>query len=255
MSNPAPVLALNLKRFAPRHAMPAHCDRRSRISFVLGGRLREHSGKVEIEAAAGSVAFKPGDAEHRNWFGPEGARICSIEVDDGWLAASGGVPVRWQWWSHAGLVRDALRIFLLARAHGLDHPELGDRLSEWIALAQSIGEPDERVGPSGSRAPLWLRRVHQQLHDERKVGLSALAAEAGVHPIHLARRFRRHYRCSVSDYAQALRLSAAVADIANGQSLADSAHAAGYADQAHLTRVFRRHLGLTPSLSRSLLKA
>lgn len=128
-----------------------------------------------------------------------------------------------------------------------------DRFAEWLALAGSL---DTLVGdraPSPRSAPGWLRTVHAHLHDERTAGLARLAAGAGVHPVHLARQFRRHYRCSVSDYARALRLAAAVAGIAAGQGLAEAAHGAGYTDQAHLTRACRQELGLTPGRVRALL--
>lgn len=45
-----------------------------------------------------------------------------------------------------------------------------------------------------------------------------------------------------------LRLVAAVETIAGGASLTDAAHAAGFADSAHLSRTFRRMFGLSPSM-------
>ena len=44
-----------------------------------------------------------------------------------------------------------------------------------------------------------------------------------------------------------LRLERAVAVFAAGGSLTDAAHAAGFADSAHLSRTFRRMFGLAPS--------
>jgi AraC family transcriptional regulator len=103
-----------------------------------------------------------------------------------------------------------------------------------------------------------LRQIQQQLHDDYAEGSSlfALAAGAGVHPVYLARLFRRYFRCSVTDYVQALRLSAAVERMAvTPEALATIAAATGYADQSHLSRACQRGLGLAPRRCRLLLAA
>jgi AraC-like DNA-binding protein len=43
------------------------------------------------------------------------------------------------------------------------------------------------------------------------------------------------------------RLDAALGELARGASLTQAAHAAGFADAAHLTRTFRRMVGIVPS--------
>ena len=87
------------------------------------------------------------------------------------------------------------------------------------------------------------------LHDDPGNGhrLAVLAADAGVHPAHLARTFRRHFRASVGAYARRLRLDGAARRLAmSNDSMAAIAVEAGFADQSHLTREFRRWLGVTP---------
>ena len=43
------------------------------------------------------------------------------------------------------------------------------------------------------------------------------------------------------------RLRAAIREVAQGSNLTAAAHAAGFADQAHFTREFRRTFGAPPS--------
>jgi AraC family transcriptional regulator len=78
--------------------------------------------------------------------------------------------------------------------------------------------------------------------------LQQVATEAGVHPAHLARVFRRHHRCTIGSYLRRLRLDAACRQLVSGERpLADIALAAGFADQSHFSRLFRAATGVTPT--------
>jgi AraC family transcriptional regulator len=77
-----------------------------------------------------------------------------------------------------------------------------------------------------------------------------------VHVSHLSRLFRRCYGASVTEYAQAHSVRRALASLAQPQlALSDVALAAGFYDQSHLNRVFRRITGRTPGACRAMLAA
>jgi AraC family transcriptional regulator len=103
----------------------------------------------------------------------------------------------------------------------------------------------------------WLRDVRDLL-DERvpaQPTLTELADVVGVHPVHLARSFRREYGVTVAQYARSLRLDwAAQRLIEGGSTLAEVAAEAGFADQSHFTRAFRNYVGVTPGRYRELLR-
>jgi AraC family transcriptional regulator len=115
-----------------------------------------------------------------------------------------------------------------------------------------------RAGAAGAeRRPAWLQDVREQLHERAPAAasLSALARDAGVHPAHLARSFRRAFGVTVGDYARTLRLEWATTRLADEDtSLAEVAAGAGFADQSHFTRAFRRHTGVTPGRYRARLR-
>jgi AraC family transcriptional regulator len=99
-----------------------------------------------------------------------------------------------------------------------------------------------------------LRRARELLHDRflETLSLSEIAGHAGVHPVHLARTFRKYYRCSIGEYQRRLRVEHASRQIINSsRSLAAVAVDAGFADQAHFCRVFKNYTGLTPSKFRA----
>ena len=60
------------------------------------------------------------------------------------------------------------------------------------------------------------------------------------------RAFHSRYGVSPSEYQRGLRLRAARRALAQGAPAAEVAAVAGFADQAHLTRWFRRSYGITP---------
>jgi AraC family transcriptional regulator len=81
--------------------------------------------------------------------------------------------------------------------------------------------------------------------------LADVATEAGVHPGYLASAFRRHFGCTVGEFIRRQRIALACRALADGNKpLADVALLAGFADQSHFTRTFKRQLGLTPAAYR-----
>ena len=86
--------------------------------------------------------------------------------------------------------------------------------------------------------------------------LHALAADAGVHPAHLTRAFRRRFGRSIGSYLRLVRLEWAAHRLATSEDLlADVAGVAGFADQSHFTRLFRQHFGCTPARYRARMRA
>ncbi len=102
-------------------------------------------------------------------------------------------------------------------------------------------------------APLWLDRIVEKLeceflHDHTNAGL---AHEAGVHPVHLSRTFRKHYGKSIGRFIKEKRVHHAMSLIErNRMTLAEIACASGFADQSHLSRGFKEVAGITPGAFR-----
>ena len=110
-------------------------------------------------------------------------------------------------------------------------------------MARAVETPaDEREA-----TPVWIERVREQLReDESEPDLESVAAQAGVHRVHLSRSFARHVGMAPSLFRTRVRLARALRGMMDGQSTADAAYAAGFSDQAHLTRQFKANFGVTP---------
>jgi AraC-like DNA-binding protein len=132
--------------------------------------------------------------------------------------------------------------------------ERSERLAMVTALAvrHAAGRPGDRRG--AGRAGLTATdqaaaaaRVRAFLHDgDAGATLADVASAAGCSRFAAYRAFRAQYGLPPSDYQRQLRLRAARRALAGGAAVADAAAASGFADQAHLTRWFRRCYGITP---------
>ena len=99
------------------------------------------------------------------------------------------------------------------------------------------------------RLPAWMKRAVALLNDcpkhDQTVG--SIAAEVGVHPVHLARGFRRFCGSTPGQYLLSLRLDLAARLLAEDHlSVAEIALECGFADQSHFTRQFGRAFGIPP---------
>lgn len=120
---------------------------------------------------------------------------------------------------------------------------------EGLVLEMMVEASRSHEGARGRIPPRWLEQAKDVLHAQFSTSLTLtdIAEAVGVHPSHLAREFRKHYRHTVGEYVRQLRVEYARLQIsAGGGTLAEIAAAAGFADQSHFTRTFRQHTGLTP---------
>jgi AraC-like DNA-binding protein len=99
-----------------------------------------------------------------------------------------------------------------------------------------------------------IERARQFLDAERTrvVHSAELEAVSGLTRYELARQFKRMLATSPYRYLIMRRLERARQWVQQGRPLADAACEAGFADQAHFTRMFKAAYGLTPARYRAL---
>ncbi|HEY8503882.1 MAG TPA: AraC family transcriptional regulator, partial [Gemmataceae bacterium] len=218
--------------------------------LVRTGGYTERYGGRSRSCGPLTVAYHPPGETHSERFHEEEVRSFNIEVGPDWLARVRALapaladPADCRGGLVAALALRLYREFRLADAHsGLAVEGLA------LELAAELG----RLAAPSPRVPPWLARVRDLLHDRfaENLRLAELAAEAGVHPVHLAGTFRRHFGCSVGEFVRRVRVEQAARLLAGGDTpVAEVALAAGFADQSHLCRVFKRHTGFSPAAYR-----
>ncbi|MFI7702670.1 helix-turn-helix transcriptional regulator [Nonomuraea sp. NPDC049480] len=149
------------------------------------------------------------------------------------------------------------RTLIAACRRGVDGFELSDRLHSLIRL---VPAPDRVVRRSPAIEVQHRRAVTQVraalVDGGLLLGLDDLAKLVGYSPHHLSRLFKEVTRMTLTAYRNELRVRAVLEDLYAGEhSLRALAGRYGFADQSHLTRVMRRHVGEPPSLLRSLISA
>jgi AraC family transcriptional regulator len=237
--------------FPARTVLPRHTHERASVVVMMEGSFDLELASATRHCGPTAVFSEPAGSAHTNRMGGAGAHVVVVQPDP--MEAElfrpfAGVLQQPTHRYHGGL---AARASQLARElHAVD--DLGPLAAEGIVMEMLValtrlGRPPHRVPPA------WLWRAQELLHARfsETVRLADVAREVAVHPAHLARVFKGHFGISVGGYVRRLRLDWAAVELERSDtSLAGVALTAGFADQSHFTRVFRRHTGFTPSVYR-----
>jgi AraC-like DNA-binding protein len=112
-------------------------------------------------------------------------------------------------------------------------------------LRSLSGRPQRRV--SIDLAAVHIVRDYLDAHPTDQTRAHTLERLAGIDRFSIARHFRRAFGTSPDRYRTVRRLALVRSAIESGQPLAMAAAQAGFADQSHMTRQFKRTYGLTPA--------
>jgi AraC family transcriptional regulator len=233
-----------------------HVHAHARFVLVLSGSLTEIRGDQTGTYGPSSLLFRRPDEPHAYLVAGSGATCLVVDVEPAWLDRAR---------EHAPVVAESTAFrggFIVHLAHRLyDEFRLRDEVSrlaiESIALGV-LAEASRRAARTAERpAPAWLRhaRALVERHFAEPLPLATVAALVGVHPVHLARTFRRAYQTTFAGYVRQVRIEFARRELAGSAALSEIAVAAGFCDQSHFSWSFKQYTGLTPAEYRLALQA
>jgi AraC family transcriptional regulator len=239
---------LSKTTFLPHLRTPPHEHEAPAFSLVLKGHYHQRFRRQEILYSQSTVVFRPSAIEHTDCIGAVGATCFIIEPDAVWLTETHlarlngdyalchtGTKARW-------LFQHALQEF---RSPDKATPLAIEGLVIALGAEFDRGDRDRRE----SRPAPWLLRAREAVDAAftESVTLAGLAADSGVHPVHLAAAFRTAFGCSVGEYVRARRVTVACESLRDSaQTLSAIAAGLGFSSQSHFTRVFREQTGMTP---------
>jgi len=232
--------------------VPPHIHALPYFAYLLAGGYQEHLGRQQtLTFAPQSFVFHPAHEVRHGRLGDTGARLFHVEFarrcldqlrDEGSLLGD-------------SLVRQVGPVVRLSQSLYREFRQT-DTASHFAieGLTLEIVGTLLRAAPrEDARVPRWLERAREQVDDEpaRLLSVQAMAAEAGVSPVRLSRAFRRAFGESLGSYQRRARIRLACERLREADAtLAGIALDAGFTDQSHFTRVFKRLIGTTPAVFR-----
>lgn len=235
-------------RYGANASLPRHAHEYACVVLVLRGSFHERFDSQERMGEPGMVILRPAGESHSDRYLRTGGRCLNIELSPRWVAnARGQLPVL----DRSAAFRSSMFATFGRRLHEeLTHPDDVSPLAIESLTMSMLVECARAERQSTPRGPSWLQRVKEKIQDDlsARVTLEDLASEAGIHPVHLATTFRRFYGVTVASYLRQLRIEYACRELVGSNApLADIALAAGFADQSHFGRVFKRATRMTPA--------
>ncbi|HUR21403.1 MAG TPA: AraC family transcriptional regulator [Vicinamibacterales bacterium] len=233
--------------YEPNQSVPWHVHQWPYFTFVLRGGYTEHCLGQTWDIAEGDVVLHEAGEAHSDRMHDGETYLLNLEFTQSWLDRIDGCGARLdtRFRSSGGP--------FLQLGHRL-HRELwrDDRVSalciEGLAL-QLIAETAQIKRRPAGRGRWWKKAIdYLRANFKESPTLHDVAEAAGVHPVHLAHEFRRKQGLTVGDYIRKLRVEWACQELVRSdKTIVEIAVKAGFSDHSHMTRVFRRETGLTPS--------
>ena len=231
------------------YAYPAHCHDTWAVLIVDDGAIRYDLDGRRCGAARRTVTILPPGVPHdgRPGHGANGFRKRELYLEDGFFPAGlTGAAV-----DHTNISDPPLRA-ALSRLHDclLQDAENLDAEARLALIGERItGHLTRFPCPAPAPEPGIADRFRRLLDDHLTgpVSLAWAAAELDRSGPHLVRSFTRRYGLSPHAYVIGRRIDTARRLLLRGDAPADVATAAGFCDQAHLTRHFKKHTSTTPA--------
>lgn len=250
-------LRLSESTYPANLKMPSHAHDQAYLGIVLSGRYTERVGSRTRECKSLTTVFHPRGESHAVAFHNSRVRIFRVEITGEWRErASRYVKLPDERAESEGGPMASL--ILRLRNEFRNRDSWSGLAIEGLAL-EMMGELGRACSKkSDGQPPAWLDEVRQRLASRivETPTLAELAASAGVHPVHLAREFRKHFRCTIGDFIRRVRVEFACRQIAETDApLSEVALAAGFYDQSHFSNIFRRLTGTTPAVYRTICRA
>jgi AraC-like DNA-binding protein len=231
------------------------------IGLISGGRCNYSNRTKTVEACVGTVVLmNPGDAHACNPVRGEPWSYRMLYIDIPWLAAI-----------QAGAASNPSHCFLPYATIATARRDMYDGLSR---LFDTLVDPQIEPLQKQSAAVSFMEIVHRTLEPgrsapskkvprlaraadfirqncTRSLGLEEICAAASLSASHLIRAFKAVHGLTPHAYQLNCRIEFCRAQLRAGHSLAEVALAAGFSDQAHFQRSFKKYVAATPGQYRA----
>jgi len=222
------------------------------------GAARFSLDATEQRAIEGELFVLEPDAVHTGMAAvPEGWTYKVLYIEPGivheWAERDGSPPRAARW----VVFRDVALRAALEHAHRALTTEPAGSLRTEEAVLAAVAGLRPHLRPGGGRGPNHVRdraehaavrraRLHLRERWDQRVTLAELSAVAGLSRFELVRRFREQNAVTPHAFQTNLRIAEARRLLSAGVAPAEVAAVCAFADQPHLSRVFKRAVGVSP---------
>jgi AraC family transcriptional regulator len=234
---------------------PLHAHTKTYLIITLDGGYSSTFNTRTEEFKPWTVSYHQAGVSHSSRYAASGARVLYVE-----------------------LPMDQIKEFWGTSISHLAHFSLQGGLVEWLArqcynefttydsfssvvldglIMQMLAHLLRRRLGSLQRLPTWLGNADETIrgHFTEPLALTEIAKRVKVHPVHLAREYRRYFNCTIGEQIRRLRIEYACEQLSTTNlSLADIALASGFSDQSHFTVRFKQQIGMAPSHYRKAVR-
>ena len=231
-----------------------HTHEDAHFVFVLSGQYVSSAYGAQERAASPILVFNPPGITHRDRFVKGSGTFITVSCSSAMfreatdLQPLAHVAMRL---THPEALRCAFHIAREMRSVR-DDAVLESGAWELLSAAGRCSSADTRFPPQ------WALRAHEAIMESSssaRLRIGDVAAEIGIHPVHLARVFRKAWGCSPGELLRWRRTELAAELLCRTASTAaDIAQEVGFVDQSHLTHAFRTRFGLTPGAYRRVFR-
>lgn len=239
--------------YASGMVLPKHSHPHAYITFVIEGSFRERYAGRSIICRTGMIRYLPAGEVHENEIQARSrclhvsSEACPFEE----LRQQPAVPRRPA--EMSGLTTTWLANRLYAEFSRQDSASAMAIEGLVLEILAEIARAD--AADTARLAPNWLKQATEIVEARflERLSLTEIASEVGVHYVHLSRQFHKYNRCTVGELIRRRRVQYASHLLAHSRTpLAEIALVCGFSDQSHLSFLFKRYMGLSPSKFRSL---
>ena len=230
-----------------------HAHERAYITFVIEGIFSERYATRTVVCRTGMVRYLPAGEAHEN----------EIQARSRCLHISAEASAFEQLRQSPDVPRKPVEI------NGLNTTWLANRLYsefsrqdtassmaiEGLVLEILAEIARAETADASLLAPHWLKHATEIVESRflERLSLTEIASQVGVHYVHLSRQFHKYNRCTVGELIRRRRVQYASYLLAHSRTpLAEIALTCGFSDQSHLSFLFKRYMGLSPSKFRRL---
>ena len=240
-------VAIAENTYAAGQVIGHHAHDAALLSLVISGDATEVIRGSSTDLATQNLVFTPKFEMHGHQFRSPG-RWLNMQFSDSWFSRVGASEVPLP--AGPRVVQNHAALAWASRIR----TELRDRdaVSQFAiegALLLLVTDIARINATSERSAPRWLRVVEDAIDASVSAppSIDELAAIAGINSAHLLRTFRKYHGATIANYVRQRRMERARAEVAaDKRPLSVIALDAGFADQSHFTREFRKAFGETP---------